>query len=154
MCSSMVTSAGSDSGLFATTGLERFVMLGWFADTLLSHMRPCRPTGVAILSTSGTFGLAVALLAAMFGWFSARKHLYIHEPSFLSGVRPGLPPGEHSSPHPLGLDVRYRTARRMSGDYTSRCKVESVPMFLWGRDSGPFLFSPSLCASVVTVRSH
>jgi Crp-like helix-turn-helix domain len=47
--------------------------------------------------------------------------LYILEPSFLTGVRiPGFRPENIPLPIPLGLDVRYRTVRRMSADYTSR----------------------------------
>lgn len=48
-----------------TAGAERFFMMGWFAKILLSPLETLRPEWAAAIKHVGTFGLAVALLAAL-----------------------------------------------------------------------------------------
>jgi hypothetical protein len=48
-----------------TEGRERVVVLGWFADILLSPLKTLRPDWAVNVGYIGTFGLAVALLAAV-----------------------------------------------------------------------------------------
>jgi hypothetical protein len=48
-----------------TMGRERVVVLGWFADILLSPLKALRPDWAVAIGHIGTFGLAVALLAAL-----------------------------------------------------------------------------------------
>jgi len=48
-----------------TVGRERVVVLGWFADILLSPLKTLRPDWAVAIGYIGTFGLAVALLAAL-----------------------------------------------------------------------------------------
>jgi hypothetical protein len=48
-----------------TEGRERAVVLGWFADILLSPLKTLRPDWAVTIGHIGTFGLAVALLAAV-----------------------------------------------------------------------------------------
>jgi hypothetical protein len=48
-----------------TKGRERVVMLGWFADILLSPLKTLTPDWAVTIGYIGTFGLAVALLAAV-----------------------------------------------------------------------------------------
>jgi hypothetical protein len=47
-----------------TEGRERVVVLGWFTDILLSPLKTLRPDWAVTIGHIGTFGLAVALLAA------------------------------------------------------------------------------------------
>jgi len=48
-----------------TEGRERVVVLGWVADTLLSPLKTLRPDWAVAIGYIGTFGIAVALLAAV-----------------------------------------------------------------------------------------
>ena len=48
-----------------TEGRERVVVLGWFADILLSPLKFLRPEWAVGIGYIATFGLAVALLAAV-----------------------------------------------------------------------------------------
>jgi hypothetical protein len=48
-----------------TGGRERVVVLGWFADILLSPFKTLRPDWAVTIGYVGTLGLAVALLAAV-----------------------------------------------------------------------------------------
>jgi hypothetical protein len=48
-----------------TEGRERVVVLGWFADILLSPLKNLKPDWAVAIGYIGAFGLAVALLAAV-----------------------------------------------------------------------------------------
>lgn len=48
-----------------TVGLERFFMVGWFVNILLSPLERLRPQWAVAIKHIGTLGLAVALLAAL-----------------------------------------------------------------------------------------
>jgi len=48
-----------------TAGPERFFMVGWFANILLGPIETLRPQSAGAIRHIGTFGLGVALLAAL-----------------------------------------------------------------------------------------
>jgi hypothetical protein len=48
-----------------TAGPERLFMVGWFANILLSPLETLRPQWAVAIQHIGTFGLGVALLAAL-----------------------------------------------------------------------------------------